>query len=211
MNRRRTVGILCFLLAIAFAANALWLYPHADEPRYEYRADELSDGNRHQYLQHHPKVKECYIVFSRACGLEHQARDEPLRLNLNETDASDYLDDTYRFVVFSDGYRKPTQHNENGSLVLSSKPVSEQAVAAELATSYEHIHSQIRRVFDSGTTTTRNELPRNYLLQRNGSVYVIDKIGESHPNYGFKLVVLRGLLWLTTIPLSVASFIYWYG
>ncbi|WP_266075475.1 hypothetical protein [Haladaptatus caseinilyticus] len=211
MNGRRATGLVCFLLAIAFVTNTLWLLPHGDEPRYEYRAVELTDDNRNRYVSNHPQVKECYIVFSRSCGLEHRVRDDPLRFNRSETDSLDYLENDYRFVAFTDGFREPTYSIENGSLILSSKSVSNRTVAAELARPYDHVSDKTARVFDGGNVTMREELPQNYLVQRNESVYGIDMIGESHPNYGFKLVVLRGLLWLAAIPLSVASFVYSYG
>ena len=210
MNRR-LVGVLCFLLALAFAANTLWLFPHSDEPRYEYRAVELTDENQHQFLEHHPEVKECYIIFSRGCGLEHRVREEPLRFDLSETDAPEFLEVDYRFVLFSDGFRKPTYRTQNGTLILTSKSISEGAVVAELATPYEHTRSLIRRILDGGNVTTRHELPRNELVRRNGTVYAVEKIGESHFSYDVELAVLRGVLWLLTIPLSVASFVYWYG
>ncbi len=207
MNRR-LVGVLCFLLAIVFASNSLWLFPHSDEPRYEYRAVELTDENRYRFLQHHPEVKECYIIFSRGCGLEHRVRDKPLRFDLSETNALEFLEDDYRFVVFSDGYRKPTYRTENETLILSSKPVSEDRVVAELATPYEHLHQTIRRVFEGDTVTMRDELPRNELVRRNGSFYAIEQTDESHFSYDFELAVLRGVLWLLTIPLSAASVVY---
>ncbi|WP_227355433.1 hypothetical protein [Haladaptatus salinisoli] len=57
MNRRLK-GLLCF----AFAANALWLFPRADEPRYEYRAVELNESNAHRYIAAHPSVRPSVLL-----------------------------------------------------------------------------------------------------------------------------------------------------
>ncbi|SIQ78190.1 hypothetical protein SAMN05421858_0389 [Haladaptatus litoreus] len=205
------MGLLCFLLALSLALNSLWLLPHADEPQYEYRAVEVTDENRHDYLRHHPKVKECYIVFSRACGLEHQVRDEPLRLNRSGTNVSQYLEHDYRFVVFTDGFREPTHRTENGSLILSSKSVTEGEVAAELARPYRFLSPTTSRVFDGGNVTMHDELPRNSLVRRDSSIYAIDKISQSRPMLSeFQLSALRVLLWVLVIPVSVAGLFYWY-
>lgn len=116
MNRRLK-GLLCFALAIAFAANTLWLFPHADEPRYEYRAVELNESNMHRYIAEHPSVRRCFFEASRTCEFEMRARNEPIALDAKNPEL--YAD--YKYIATPDGYFEPTVESRNGTVFVSSQ------------------------------------------------------------------------------------------
>lgn len=211
MNRR-LVGLLCFALALAFAANTLWLFPHADEPRYEYRAVELNESNARHYIDAHPSVRRCILEKSRTCGIELQARNEPIALNAEDTEL--YAD--YQYVATRDGYFEPTVQEQNGTVYLSSRKVSKTAVLSDIA--YSPLPSvsghdkSIQKAIEGGHAVSSHEVDGQHrIVRHDGRYYVVQDSWISDPLSSVQLLAVRLFLWLATVPLSVAGFVYRYG
>ncbi|WP_458186022.1 hypothetical protein [Haladaptatus sp. NG-WS-4] len=211
MNRR-LVGLLCFVLALAFAANTLWLFPHADEPRYEYRAVELNESNARHYIDAHPSVRRCITENSRTCGFELRARDEPVALDVNDTEL--YAD--YKYVATRDGYVAPTVQKQNGTVSLSSRNASEAAVLSDIAysptPSVTRYDRTIQKAIEDGRAVSSREVDGLHRIVRDGGrYYVVQDSWISDPLSSVQLLAVRTLLWLTTVPLSTVGFVYRYG
>jgi hypothetical protein len=209
---RRLRGLLYFVLAIAFAANTLWLFPHADQPRYEYCAVELNESNAHYYIEVHPSFRRCIVEKSRTCRLELRARNEPIALDAENTEL--YAD--YRYVATRNGYYVPTVENRNGTVFVSSRKVSRANVLSDIAysptPSATRYDRAIQNAVEDGRAVSSREIDALHRIVRDdGRYYVVQDSWIFDLLSPVQLLALSILLLLATVPLSVASFVYRYG
>ncbi|EFW91802.1 hypothetical protein ZOD2009_10005 [Haladaptatus paucihalophilus DX253] len=213
MNRRRAVGALCVLFAVAFAANTLWLVPGGNATRYEYRTVSVNESNANHFLRQSSSVAYCAPRTSRTCGFELAAirGGVPVDAELSQT----YPD--YQYVLTRDGFYDPTAEVQNGTTVFTARSVSLAPVLANV--SYRPLPEAVRadRKFEKGIRvghlrTTSEIPPSRRLVNRSGTYYGFEQISAkaAHPFLGPKLFAIRTLLWLATVPLSVLGIVFWH-
>lgn len=206
------IGALCFLFAIAFAANTLWLVPDGNGLRYEYRAVELDDTHTAYYVKQSPSVKDCSWRLARTCGFEFAAIHGGVPLDANFSRSTP----DYEYVVTQNGFYEPTVEVENGTTVLTVRNVSFATVLANVTydpSGTSQTSSKLRKAIRTGKLRTQSEIPRPLrFLNKSGTYYYLKtmKVGPDHPFLGPRLFAIRILLWLATVPLSVVGVAHWY-
>ncbi|GKZ13970.1 hypothetical protein [Haladaptatus sp. T7] len=213
MNRRRAVGALCVLFAVAFAANTLWLVPDGNGLRYEYRTVELDHSHTTHYVRHSSSVQDCSPRLARTCGFEFAAIHGGVSVGANFSRS--WPD--YDYIQTRNGFYEPTVEVENGTTVLTARNVSFATVLANVTYDPDSATSrtapELRTAIRTGHVRTRSEIPRPLrFLNESGTYYYLrtSRVGPAHPFLGPKLFAIRILLWLATVPLSVVGVAYWY-
>ncbi|MFH5797701.1 hypothetical protein [Haladaptatus sp. CMAA 1911] len=213
MNRRRAIGALCFLLAVAFAANTLWLVPDGNDLRYEYRAVELDHSHTTHYVRQSSSVRYCSPRLARTCGFEFAAIHGGVSVGANFSRSwSDY-----EYIQTGDGFYEPTVEVKNGTTVLTARNVSFAAVLANVTydpgAGTDQTDSELRTAIRTGQVRTGSEIPLPLrFLNESGTYYYLQTshVGPAHPFLAPRLFAIRIFLWLATIPLSVVGGAYWY-
>lgn len=207
------MGALCFLLAVAFAANTLWLVPDGTGLRYEYRAVELDDSHTAHYVRQSSSVQYCSSRLARTCGFEFAAIHGGVSVGANFSRSSS----NYEYIQTRNGFYEPTVEMRNGTTILTARNVSFATVLANVTYDLEagtaQTSSKLRKAIRTGQVRTRSEIPLPLrFLNESGTYYYLQTshIGPAHPFLGPRLFAIRILLWLATVPLSVVGVAYWY-
>jgi len=198
------------VLLVGLAANPVWFYPAADESTHEYRAVEITDENRHRYVERHPDVLECEIQHDRTCGFEVAARDGGVVVDTSETLYSTSRE--YSYVDFPTENYRPTLAERNGTVRLTLDSVTVQQVVAGLAHPYADATEQARTVVENGKAVVHREVPdRDLVVNRGDRYYYLEYVGTPDSLLYRWLSHIRWLMWLGTVPLSVGTMWRWSG
>lgn len=198
------------VLLVGLAANPVWLYPDDADSSSEYRAVEVTDENRYEFVVHHPDVRECNgVVHERPCGFEVAARDGGVTL---DTDATQYgTSREYQFVIFPLETYRTTMVEENGSVRLTLEQVTLRQIVADLAYPYADATDNARTVVDEGTAVVDYAIPdRDLFVSRGDRYYYLDYLGTPGPPLDGWLPEVRWLMWLATVPLSIGAAWRWH-
>lgn len=198
------------VLLVGLAANPVWLYPAAGESTHEYRAVEITDENRHRYVERHPDVLECGVEHERACGFEVAALDGGVTV---DTSATQYgASREYRYVDFPTENYRPTLTEGNGTVRLTLENVTARQIVAGLAHPYVHATEQARTIVENGKAVVHREVPdRDLVVDRGDRYYYLDYVGTPGPPLHGWLPRIRWLMWLGTVPLSIGAAWRWRG
>jgi hypothetical protein len=213
VNRRRAIGAFCFLPAVAFAANTLWLVPDGNGLRYEYRTVELDDSHTAHYVQQSRSVEFCSSRLARTCGFEFVAIHGGVSVGANYSRSSP----DYEYIRTENGFYEPTVEMRNGTTILTARNVSFDAVLANVTYDPEagtsRTSSELRKAIRTGHLRTRSEIPRPLrFLNESGTYYYLrtSHVGPAHPFLGPRLFAIRIFLWVATVPLSALGVTFWY-
>lgn len=196
------------VLLVALAANPVWFFPQADEPATSYRAVEMTDENRFRYAESHPETLECYTGLGRACAFETAVLQNGTVLNSTRVETGDAID--YQYVVFSSGFYEPAMERSGERVRLTLEPRSVEAVVRNLSYPYAEATDQARTVVRNGNVTLHGDIPdRDRIVRRDETYYYLRDIGGYRPPLGGWVPRYRWVMWLGTVPLSVAAMWRW--
>ncbi|WP_227355432.1 hypothetical protein [Haladaptatus salinisoli] len=141
-----------------------------------------------------------------------RARNDPIALDAKNREL--YAD--YQYTATPDGYFEPTAESRNGTVFVSSQKVSRTKVLSDIAysptPSVTRYDEAIRNAVEGGRAVSSSEIDAVHRIVRDdGRYYVVQDSWISDPLSSLGRLALRVLLWLATVPLSVAGFVYRYG
>jgi hypothetical protein len=205
--RFRTEFAVWAVLLVALAANPVWFFPHLDDDEVRtYRTVEITDENRYRYVEYHSKVLECNVEYGRACGFEVAALHGVVVVDTNETLYSESR--AYDYVGFPTGYYRPTLVETSNGTRLTLERVTVNEILADFSYSYTDASERARKVVRDGRATFRWEI-REDLVRRNGTYYALRTVDREDRPLGGWVPRYRWLMWLGTVPLSVAAMWRW--
>lgn len=204
----RTEFALWAVVLVALAANPVWFFPHAEKPASEYRAVEITDENRHRYLEYHPEVLRCDDARDRACAFEAAALENDTTVEHYDTVYEGATD--YEYVLFSSGFYEPTVEERGELLRLALESRNASAVLRDLSYPYAEATGAVQRVVRKGNATVYGEIPaRERIFLRDGTYYAIRQGSYRGQPLGGWVPRYRWVMWLGTVPLSVAAMWRW--
>lgn len=196
MNRQNRRGLVFLLLGVALLANPLYLYPGnvSHETTLTYEAERTDEVPRSGTLEADVRWCEDATTIARECAIAAAlAGGDTLRAPLSDDGFEDAErpSSDYQYVRVADGYYRPIETYENGSLVVSLDPVTHAEVMRAAAVAYEDARPHLREAVDSGSATVRrDDVSRRdtRLVERDGAYYAV-RVTESdrHPTgWGWK-------------------------
>ncbi|WP_135828333.1 hypothetical protein [Halorussus halobius] len=197
------------VLLVGLAANPVWLYPDDADSTAEYRAVEVTDENRYEFVMNHPDVLECNgVVHERTCGFEAAARDGGVTV---DADATQYATSReYQFVAFPLETYRTAMAEDDGGVRLTLERVTMRQIVADLAYPYARASDPAKTVVDEGTAVVDHGVPdRDLFVGRGDRYYYLDYLGTPGPPLHGWLSEVRWLMWLGTVPLSVGAAWRW--
>lgn len=204
----RTEFAVWAVLLVALAANPVWFFPHAEDPASTYRAVEITDENQYRHLEYHPEVLRCFDARERACAFEVSALENDTTVKQYDTVYEGVSD--YQYVLFSTGFYEPTAEERGDLLRLTLESRTTAEVLRDLSYSYADASDQARKVVRKGNATLFQEIPdRDSIVRRDGTYYAIRDVGSRGPPLGGWVPRYRWMMWLGTVPASVAAMWRW--